>query len=154
MSAPAAPPTLPLACQYGHPLVWVLRPGMRHAEGEGLAACACARRKLDGREFKGSQPVLWRWVPPVPVGIGYRHGTNQASLRPQFVSQNRVAFALALRLLDLLDEAGALTDEVKEVSRRAESVRALAARVQALAPRLMQQPATSRRSPVGGPGEG
>ena len=147
----SAAPGPPLACQYGHPLVWLLRPGMRHAEGEGLAACACARRRLDGREHKGSQPVLWRWVPPVPVGVGYRNGTNQASLRPQFVSQNRVAFALALRLLDLLDEAGALSTEVREVSRRAEQVALLAQRVREVAPEMVGPPAPRR---AGGPNPG
>lgn len=152
MSVPR-PGEPPLACQYGHPLVWLLRPGMRHAEGEGLAACACARRRLDGREHKGSQPVLWRWVPPVAVGIGYRNGTNVAALRPQFVSQNRVAFALALRLLDLLDEASLLSDEVEEVTRKAESVARLAQRVREIAPEMIGQ-APARRKPAAGPMEG
>ena len=152
MSAPGPVPGAPPAtCQFGHPLVWLLSPGLEHAGGEGLAACACTRRRLDGREFKGSQPVLWRWSPARPQGRGR---CSPAALRPQFVSQNRVAFALALRLLDLLDETGVLTTDVADLSRQAEHVARLAARVKDLAPHIMQQPATSSRKPAGGPMEG
>lgn len=117
------PPVPPATCQLGHPLVWLVGPTMEHAGGEGLAGCACARRKLDGREYKGSQPILWRWLP----------GLNGSGLRPQFVSQNRQAFALALRMLNLLDETGKITSDVAMVTRRAEQVAALAKRARRLA---------------------
>ena len=106
----------PATCQQGHPLVWLLAPADAFAGGEGLAACPCAARPLDGRGGRsGSQPMLWRWVPGGPVGIGSR----PASLRPLFVSQNRVGFALALRLYEaLLGAAAAAPGDPYQLTRR------------------------------------
>lgn len=84
---PSALRVPPAVCQRGHPLLWLLGPDSPLSGGEGLASCDCTVRRLDGREFKGSQPILWRWVPLQP-----------STLRPIFASQNRLAFALALRL--------------------------------------------------------
>lgn len=82
----------PASCQRGHPLRWLLLPRDPFSGGEGLAACACAERPLDGHAGRaGSTPILWRWVDGPP-----------AALRPVLPSQNRLAFALALALYDAL----------------------------------------------------
>jgi len=77
----------PAVCARGHALVWLLGPAQPFSEGEGLAACDCSLRGVEGRLKNGSQPTLWRWVPARP-----------RALSPIFPSQNRLAFALALRL--------------------------------------------------------
>jgi hypothetical protein len=107
----------PALCQRGHPLLWLLGPESPLAGGEGLASCDCTVRRLDGREYKGSQPILWRWVPSQP-----------ASLRPVFASQNRLAFALALRLHQTLMSPAPFQAAAPEAD-----IRGLAARVEAAA---------------------
>jgi len=84
---PATTVVPPAVCARGHALVWLLGPASPFSEGEGLAACDCSLRAVNGRMHDGSQPTLWRWVPARP-----------RMLHPVFPSQSRTAFALALRL--------------------------------------------------------
>jgi hypothetical protein len=83
------PAGLPRACQWGHPITWLLDGTEPLAEGEALGACACSLREANGRVHNGVVPVLWRHQP------GWVGGHR---LRPVFVSQGRLAYALALRL--------------------------------------------------------
>lgn len=89
--APSQPFPPPATCQRGHPLVWLLGPESVYAEGVGLAACDCSLRLANGRLHNGSVPTLWSWTPARP-----------RELRPVFVGQGRLVFALALRLRTVL----------------------------------------------------
>ena len=123
MTLQIAPPT---ACQWGHPLTWLLAPGHAYADGEGLATCPCALRKHDGRTVRGaSTPVLWRWVPNQP-----------RALRPIFLSQNRLAFALAVRMEGLASGTQGLVEEVVAAKHQADYLRALTKRAQRALRRL------------------
>ena len=108
----------PAVCARGHALTGLLGPATALAEGEGLAACDCALRAVEGRLKNGSQPTLWRWVPARP-----------RALSPIFPSQNRLAFALALRAQRQVEERDCLATEVADVALRAKQVAALVPRV-------------------------
>jgi hypothetical protein len=89
---------------------------MPFSEGEGLAACDCSLRAVSAREPTGSQPTLWRWVPARP-----------RTLHPVFASQNRLGFALALRLrATIMDTAEPLHPGLKDAAHQRAYVRLLA----------------------------
>lgn len=99
---------VPGACQLGHEIVWLLDGTEVNGDGSLIGGCACAYRHEDGRSGKqASTPSLWRYVPA--------RGLVQGRLTPFFPSMNRVAYALALRLLDahLIDRGAGVDDTTK-----------------------------------------
>lgn len=141
----AAANRAPGVCQAGHPIVWLLDGTEVNGDGSLLGGCACSLRKEDGHTGRmSSTPTLWRYTPPVALRRG--------RITPFFPSMNRVAFALAVRLLDLYGTPRTtLTDDVKTQVRRA-AVAAGKARVrlEQLEERLRPAPGPTRM-PQDGP---
>ena len=141
----AAANRAPGVCQAGHPIVWLLDGTEANGDGSLLGGCACSLRPENERQGKqASTPVLWRYTPPMALRSG--------RLTPFFPSMNRVAFALAMRLLDLHGTPRTtITDDVKTQVRRA-AVAAGKARVrlEALEERI-QQAQTRTTLPADGP---